>query len=255
MIATTRSLFATFLGEPIALVRAQPHQLFISTASVALMGSFASSSGILDPSVGYLLAVGIEWAYFRGLASDSKCPTAWGVILNWSACLVVILWGMLWVAETTHTIEAASAGWWLAAAHVVPIAWLSLCSAQTHRAAMVAEVGAQRAEADRVRREEQEERAYQRSLREQRDLAALELERKYKEMKIQEEARTLRANSRRQIAEGPPNASGTGTNSGREQLREQIRRTLAEQPDIAKAELARRVGIGRTLLYELLKEL
>lgn len=162
MLATTRGLFATFLGEPIALVRAQPHQLFISTASVALMGSFASSSGILDPSVGYLLAIGIEWAYFRGLASDSKTPTVWGVILNWSACLVVILWGMLWVAESTHTIDAATAGWWLAAAHVIPIAWLSLCSAQTHRAAMVAEVGARRAEEARTRAEEQAERDYQR---------------------------------------------------------------------------------------------
>lgn len=139
METTQRGLFAVFLGEPIDLVKAQPHQLFISTASVALMGSFASSSGILDPAIGYLLAIGIEWAYFRGLASDSKAPTIWGAILNWSACIVVVLWGMLWVAELTHTITA-TASWWLAAAHVIPIAWLSLCSAQTHRAAMVVAV-------------------------------------------------------------------------------------------------------------------
>ena len=71
-----RGLFAVFLGEPLDLIKAQPHQLFISTASVALMGSFASSSKILDPTIGYLLAIGIEWAYFRGLASDSRAPTS-----------------------------------------------------------------------------------------------------------------------------------------------------------------------------------
>jgi hypothetical protein len=38
METTQRGLFAVFLGEPIDLVKAQPHQLFISTASVALMG-------------------------------------------------------------------------------------------------------------------------------------------------------------------------------------------------------------------------
>jgi hypothetical protein len=262
METTQRGLFAVFLGEPIDLVKAQPHQLFISTASVALMGSFASSSGILNPAIGYLLAIGIEWAYFRGLASDSKAPTIWGAILNWSACIVVVLWGMLWVAELTDTITTTT-NWWLAAAHVIPIAWLSLCSAQTHRAAMVVAVATERAAADRAQQQADEERAYERRLREQRDAAQLEAEQRYRMMKIEAEQRALRAaNSRERRANTAPalpsTAAGTQTNSGantsREQLREQVARTLRDAPDANKAALARSLGIGRTLLYQLIDE-
>lgn len=136
---------AVFLGEPFELIKAQPHQALISTGSIALMGQFAGSSGIVDPLVGYCIAAGVEWAYFRGLASDAKAPTRWGAVLNWSACAIVVLWGMLWVAQQNGAIDERGGGWaaWLlAAAHVIPIAWLSLCSAMTHRAAMLAEAHA-----------------------------------------------------------------------------------------------------------------
>ena len=260
MIASVRSFVGVFIGEPFELIKAQPHQLFISTASVALMGSFAGASGILDPTVAYLLAIGIEWAYFRGLASDSKAPTRWGAILNWSACGIVVLWGMLWVARFTGAIEEASGGWWLAAAHVIPIAWLSLCSAQTHRAAMVADANANAAEAERQRRADEAERAYQRELQAKRDAMQLETEQRYRLMKIEEEQRAIRsasrsANTARTL---PSAASGTGTNSAantdREQLRAHIARTLREQPGANRTALAKDLGISRTLLYELIGE-
>lgn len=254
-----RTLAAVFIGEPLDLIKAQPQQLFISTASVALMGSFASTSNILHPIVGYLLAIGIEWAYFRGLASDSKAPTKWGGILNWSAAIVVVLWGMLWVASFTGAIDeraGGTTGWWLAAAHVIPIAWLSLCSAQTHRAAMAVQVAEQRREAARQRAAEEADRTYQIQLQQQRDAAQLALELEWRRMKIQAEARQLRAANRSQAANtAQSQASGTQTNSSREQLREQIRRTLREHPNPNKSELARRLGIGRTLLYELIAEI
>lgn len=156
------------LGEPLDLIRAQPHQALISTGSIALMGQFAGSSGIVHPLVGYCIAAGVEWAYFRGLASDAKAPTRWGAILNWSACIVVILWGMLWVAEMNHAVDPRGGGivaWVMAAAHVIPIAWLSLCSAMTHRAAMAAE--AQNADEERKKQAifEAEQRAEDEKLR------------------------------------------------------------------------------------------
>ena len=269
--AEPRSFFAVFLGEPLELIKAQPHQLLISTASVALMGSFAGASGILDPMVGYLLAIGIEWAYFRGLASDSKAPTVWGSILNWSACGIVILWGMLWVGRFTGALVETEGGWWLAAAHVIPIAWLSLCSAQTHRAAMVADVAQRRAadEAERQRQADADERqrladeaerAYQRDLQARRDALQLETEQRYRLMKIDEEQRAIRSANRSQqrSAHLPNSAAGTATNSGanstREQLRAQIVNALREQPGANKTALARTLGIGRTLLYELIEE-
>ena len=123
------------------------------------MAQFASSSGIVDPVVGYVLAIGVEWAYLRGLVADSKATTEWGARLNWSAFAIVVLWGCLWclrrfgvIAETPTNALA----YFLAAAHVVPIAWLSLCSAMSHRAMVQAEAEAtkeqQQAQADEDRR-------------------------------------------------------------------------------------------------------
>ena len=141
-LATNRSLVDVIFIEPLDLVKAQPHQILLSTGSVAIMGQFAGSGGIVHPFVGYCIAVGVEWAYLRGLASDSKAPTIWGAILNWSAFAIVVLWGVLWVAQVTKVMPAhmeGLGGWLLSSAHIVPIAWLSLCSAMTHQAATTQE--------------------------------------------------------------------------------------------------------------------
>lgn len=162
-----RTMFDALIGEPLELALSQPHQILLSTGSVALMGSFASTSGIVHPLVGYLIAIGVEWAYLRGLASDSRAQTAWGGILNWSAFGIVVLWGVLWCAEKFGQLHQG--GWWLAAAHVVPVAWLSLCSAQCHRAAMGAE------------------KKHATQLQTQRDQMALDLERKQQELLLWEQ--------------------------------------------------------------------
>lgn len=185
-IVARRSLFAVFLGEPLELAKSQPHQVLLSTGSIALMGQFAGTSKIVDPLVGYCIAVGVEWAYLRGLASDSRAQTRWGGILNWSAFGIVVLWGVLWCAQQFGVFDEAAGGawgWWLAAAHVVPVAWLSLCSAQCHRAAM-AEERRQVAQADADR--EAWERA---QLEEDKKLARwTEAQRIKSELKIAEKA-------------------------------------------------------------------
>jgi hypothetical protein len=138
-IAANRSFFDVMIGEPLELAKSQPHQILLSTGSVALMGQFAATDGIVSAPVGYLIAIGVEWAYLRGLASDSRAQTGWGSVLNWSAFGIVVLWGVLWCAGLFGAFDPSAGGWWLAAAHVVPVAWLSLCSAQCHRAAMAEE--------------------------------------------------------------------------------------------------------------------
>lgn len=168
-------MFDALIGEPMELALSQPHQILLSTGSVALMGSFASSSGIVDPFTGYLIAIGVEWAYLRGLASDSRAQTAWGGILNWSAFAIVVLWGVLWCAQRFGVFDETSGGWWLAAAHVVPVAWLSLCSAQCHRAAM----GQEKKHAGRLQAE--------------RENIALDFERKQQELALWEQAQEAKA--------------------------------------------------------------
>lgn len=173
--AQKRTMFDALIGEPLELALSQPHQILLSTGSVALMGSFASTSGIVHPFVGYLIAIGVEWAYLRGLASDSRAQTSWGAILNWSAFAIVVLWGVLWCAQRFGVFDEASGGWLLAAAHVVPVAWLSLCSAQCHRAAMG------------------EERRHTRMLQSERDQLALELARKQQDIVLWEQAQEAKA--------------------------------------------------------------
>lgn len=170
-----RGLFDALIAEPLALALSQPHQILLSTGSVALMGSFAASSKIVDPFVGYLIAIGVEWAYLRGLASDSRAQTSWGAILNWSAFGIVVLWGVLWCAQRFGVFDETSGSWWLASAHVVPVAWLSLCSAQCHRAAMG------------------EERRHARTLQTERDQLILEMERKQQDLLLWEQGMQVKA--------------------------------------------------------------
>lgn len=171
----TRALFTVVVSEPLELARSQPHQILLSTGSVALMGSFASTSNIVDPFTGYLIAIGVEWAYLRGLASDSRAQTAWGGVLNWSAFGIVVLWGVLWCAQRFGVFSEADGGWWLAAAHVVPVAWLSLCSAQCHRAAMA------------------EEKKHAARLQTERENITLDFERKQQELALWEQAQEAKA--------------------------------------------------------------
>lgn len=184
-----QGIFNALISEPLELALSQPHQILLSTGSVALMGSFAASSHIVDPLVGYLIAIGVEWAYLRGLASDSRAQTAWGSVLNWSAFGIVVLWGVLWCVQQFGVYAETSGSWWLAAAHVVPVAWLSLCSAQCHRAAM----GAEKRHASHLQAE--------------RDQLVLEMERKRQELALWEQAQEAKA--RLKAAGMMPKINGT----------------------------------------------
>lgn len=210
-----RTIIDAVLWEPLDLAKSQPHQIALSSASVALMGEFGSSSGILPRWVAYTLAIGVEWAYLKGLASDSRAPTRWGMALNWSAFGIVVLWGVLFVASMIGAIDLHArglAGWLLAAAHVVPIAWLSLCSAMTHRAALLLQAtedrhrrDAEQARADRMQAErdalrlEADRKAAELASWEagQRAQLAIELERKEATMRLKMQAQNARPNMRR----------------------------------------------------------
>lgn len=142
--SSLRRAYDATLGDLIGLALAQPHQVLLSTGSVAIMAQFAAHGGIVDPLIGYLIAGGVEWAYLRGLASNAKAPTGWAAVLNWSAFGIVVLWGVLWVASvygafSAESLRGTSGAWWLAAFHVVPVAWLSLCAAMTHAASATKE--------------------------------------------------------------------------------------------------------------------
>jgi hypothetical protein len=141
-------LYHGIIVEPLRLVADQPQQVLLSTASVALMAQFAAHGDLVHPAVGYVLAVGVEWAYLRGLADDARAPSRWGASLAWVAFATVLLWGVLWalvVYGAIPTRPQPDTALWLALAHVAPIAGIGLCAAMAHR-------HSGRAEADRAAR-------------------------------------------------------------------------------------------------------
>lgn len=155
-----RTFWQALVVEPLDLVKSQPWQVFISTTSVAIMAQFAGHSGLVNPIIGYLLAIGIEWAWLRGMAYDEQAPSRWGAWLSWVAVGIIIVWGILWSLIVYKVIpDPPGVEWGIALAifHIVPIAILSLCSAMAHRAAHIARHRQQsEAEATRLRFEQEQ---------------------------------------------------------------------------------------------------
>lgn len=200
----------TVIQEPIALALAQPHQVLLSTGSIAIMAQFAAHGGIVEPAIGYLIAIGVEWAYLRGLAYNQKAASRWGTALIWVAFLIMLIWGVLWAAYVYGAYSLTpegSAAWWLAIAHIAPIAAISFCSAMSHQVAtryeqrQAAEHAAWLQTLERQREHEQQAlaRHHEQQLKQleiERERRRLDDEQAYRLMKLGEEQRALRAQRR-----------------------------------------------------------
>jgi hypothetical protein len=138
-LAQKRTIWDALIFEPIELIISQPHQALISSASVFLV---AAEAGILiDPPYNVLLAIGAEWAYLKGLSSGQQVRTGWATALNWSAVLLVVLYGSLWGLRKFGAIPVAPPIWGailLTLIHILCIGAVTICSAMVH-SAMLAE--------------------------------------------------------------------------------------------------------------------
>lgn len=268
-VATTvrRSFYDAVIGDLVDLVQAQPHQVLISSASVAIVASEAAA--LIPVPFNVLMAVGAEWAYLRGLASSPRGSRGWVAALNWGALILVVLYGMLWGARKFGALpdEPAGAGaWLLTAAHILPVAFLSLAAAQVHRSAVEAEAverATHEAEAaERATRLQLEDDERQRRRQERLDEIEAQRLAKLADVEAMEAAANARQRVRQAFAPNslantsPPAlaASGSPANSDRRALIERVANTLREQPTTNKAQLARDLGVGRTTLYELIAE-
>lgn len=210
-IPVKRNLFDAILVEPIELAISQPHQALISGASVYLVASEAGM--LIAPPFNWLMAVGAEWAYLKGLSSKRGVATPWAARLNWSAVILVVLYGSLWgfrkfgiplpnegfTATDAKSIIGAVA---LTLIHIICIGAVTLCSAMVHRAALEQEAREQDEAAER-------ERERQAKIQAERDTMLLERERKEQDLilwqKAQEVKRHLRAApAAKSSAERPP---------------------------------------------------
>jgi len=257
-----------FVREPFDLALGQPHQMLISSASVAIVAVEAAT--IVPWPFNIALAIGAEWAYLRGLISGAGVKTPWAARLNASAVLLVVLYGSLAGLRSFHLIPASPPPFvavLLTIIHIGAISAVTLCSAMLHRAGEDAKAETLRIAAEREQHRAEEERSYQDNLKRQRDQQQLELEAEWRRAQLTLETERQRAElrasvraSRGQIAAGsaantvPNSGANNQTNTDRAQLREQIVRTLSEQPRTNRSALARSLGIGRTTLYELIDE-
>lgn len=136
------------LATPLRAAFTHGNQALVTLASAFMNAQFAQSHNILDPWIAWLLAVGYEWTYLRGLASSSKTQSQWTVALNGVAFATAIIGGLLYCADRYQALPSHPDDWlaWaLAAAHVLPMALLSLCSAMVHRAASAGQVAREEA--------------------------------------------------------------------------------------------------------------
>lgn len=166
--AARRTIFDAILFEPLELIISQPHQALISSASVFLVA--AEARILIDPPYNVLLAVGAEWAYLKGLSSGQQVRTRWATALNWSAVLLVVLYGSLWGLRKFGAIPDVPPIWGavvLTLIHILCIGAVTICSAMVHAAALAEQ---------REARETREAREAERALRLQEEQDTIELE-------------------------------------------------------------------------------
>jgi hypothetical protein len=262
-LAPRRSLYAAVIGDLLDLVAAQPHQVLISTASVAIV---ASEAAYLVPApFNVLMAVGAEWAYLRGLASSPRGSRGWAMALNWGALALVVLYGMLWGARKFGGIPVELGGalaWLLTAAHILPIAFLSLAAAMVHRSAIEADA-ADAAQAQAEARERQRRLAAEEDARQaerQRRLDAIEAARLEKLAELESWEAGQAAKQRLKVSSVSPVTAVSPTvtprpNAERAVLRAAVvtaYRDSATTINVTHAAAA--LGISRALWYKLKAE-
>lgn len=285
-----RGFVDVFILEPWAIVKQHPHQVLLSFGSVTILSQFAAAGGVIDQWTALAVSIGFEWAYLRGLSDTTRERSWWSNALNWSAFVIVVLWGMLGVLIQIGTISAKPDGGWagiaMAAAHVVPIAWLSLCAAMAHRTAHVEQV--QDAKEDAKRAQEKQDkldeaaRLRTQAIEDQERAWKLEQAGKDAEVRRWEQSQetkqrlTLeRQAARKQRATGPATAGATGvpqqvpqTNAGvprrvtienreliKAQIAEQLREAHARGENVNVSAAARALDIPRPTWQKLRNEL
>lgn len=197
MTTTNPITFRTFVREPFDLALGQPHQILISSASVAIVA--AEAVHIVPLPFNIALAIGAEWAYLRGLISGAGVKTPWAARLNWAAFLLVVLYGALAGLRGFHLIPDAPP-WGIAvlltAIHIGAISAVTLCSAMLHRAGEDAKAEIQRDIDERQQRLLEQTQAEEQAL-------TLEMKRKQQDLELWKQAQEIKMQLKMQAQNAP----------------------------------------------------
>jgi hypothetical protein len=154
-----RTFWSAFVGEPIQLAISQPHQVAISSISVSLMAIFFGSSEVVPWAAAIAGAIGVEYAYLKGMSDAAYTESVWGGRLIKAAFAIIVIAGTSVLLKDAYHVDFMvdpHPAWALVLAllHILPLAYLGLCSANLHIEAESRRVKADR-EADEHRAAEQ----------------------------------------------------------------------------------------------------
>ena len=273
MTATTlrqRTLRDAFLHEPAQLAKDQPHQVLISGVSVTLTAIFFASSGVVPLPLAVGGAIGVEYAYLKGLSDAAYTGSPWGRRLIWTAFAIIAIAGTYVLLKETYKVPWLEApAVWLATVlsllHIIPLAFLGLCSAMLHteaegrRARLIEEAEAEERRRAEERGTEERERERRRQAAqdaaEARKLEALaEIEAEKAKALARLEYRTLAAQRTAQAPAQSPHAAAQRQMS-RDELYAAVRAAYAENPEFSRADLARRSGWSEAMVRKALREI
>jgi hypothetical protein len=249
-----------FLFEPLTLAKSQPAQMAISSISVSLTAEFFAAGGAVSPFVAYVGAIGVEYAYLKGLAdaafAGDERGLSWKDGLTYTAAGLLIIAGTYVLLTRLYHVQALinPPGWGaviLALLHVTPLALIGLCSAQLHAAA-------ERHERQQAERQRLEGEARARALQAEED----ERKRKWQERmaEIEEQAAKLRASAQRAAQRGArtpaqePHAAAQRAMT-RDELYAAVRAAHEADPNFSRADLSRRSGWSEAMIRKALKEM
>ncbi|NNJ11937.1 hypothetical protein EKD04_016510 [Chloroflexales bacterium ZM16-3] len=249
-------------------------QIAITQAGIYLVASFGQGHGILPGPAAWVLALGMEGTYLKGLIDAGHVRgrgQVWAVALIVATYATVICWGIAHILSlpTVGVIPAEELGqrWgaFIAIVHVLPIAFTGLCSAMLHRA-RTTEEAQRRAEVEAEERQRRQRLEAQLDAEAAEELAQrrqlqLEAERKAVELGTWESAQQAKARVKLfadSVRGEQVTNSATPVHTALESdetLKQQIVAALTANSRANRSELARTLGIGRTKLYTLIKEL
>lgn len=256
-------------------------QIAITQAGIYLVASFGQGHDILPWWVAWGLALGMEGTYLRGLVDASHVRGSgrgWATALIAGTYVTIILWGIAHILSLSAVgvipDENLGAGWggFIAAIHVLPVAFTGLCSAMLHRARSGEELDrtdAQRRAIEQYqqRRQQQldEEAAVEREARRQQQL---EQERKRHELELWQQAQQFKASlkaasqtsqssvtaSRDTTAPSGDATRSAAARSDRDVFKAAVIAAFRDDPSFNRAALAERHGWSRPAVVKILKE-
>lgn len=177
-VSTMQRGFDFAFVRPFRAALSHGNQALVTSAAAYMSAMFSMQHDVLPYWIAIPLAIGFEWTYLRGLASAGKTHSGWVSALNWGALVTSAVYGILYclgrfdIIPATPSAELAAV---LAAAHVGPMAFMSLASANVHRATAMEE----RRHTEQINSQERDRLL---RLQAERDAIALEDERKNKEL-------------------------------------------------------------------------